>query len=184
MYLTPHSKPPPKEKKNFSPSLTTNHLPTTPSHAFHSQIPTPPVAQRVSRFTRINGRLGALHPRKRRPRTRACEGSGPPSWLAKKGVCGSGAGVLVMGCIRHCAILESNAGTVSWCFDFLTFFDTWRSGRCTEEVFFLLLLFILVFLCFALGKACVMWFWEVGGEGCNTVEAWASVRDPTEKDGR
>ena len=136
VYLSPHSKPPLKEK-NFSPSLTETTLPTIPSHAFHSQNPTSPVAQRVSRFTRNNGRLGALHPRKRQPRTRACEGSGPPSWLAKKGVCGSGAGVLVMGCIRHCAILESNAGTVSWvCNRVLTFFnfswglDAWCSGLC------------------------------------------------------
>jgi hypothetical protein len=105
----PHSKQKKVISKPHKKSLT-----HPPSHAFHSQISTPPVAQRVSRFTRNNGRLGALHPRKRQPRTRACEGPGPPSWLAKKGVCGSGAGVLVMGCIRHCAILESNAGTVSW----------------------------------------------------------------------
>ena len=116
-----------REKKKIHVHVSaphTNNSPTIPSHAFPSQKLHPTCGARVSRFTRNNGRLGALQPRKKTTSHKGLGRRGPVHHPGspKKAFAALAPGILVMGCIRHCALLESNAGTVSWCFDSLNFF--------------------------------------------------------------
>ena len=118
-----HSNPPPtpRNRKNLSkPHKRQRPLPTIPSHAFPK---TPPHLWRMG----VTFHARYLAPRSTPPEKEdnLAQGLGggvrvqhPGS--PKKAFAALSPGILVMGCIRHCAILESNAGTVSWDrFDFL-----------------------------------------------------------------
>lgn len=119
----PFQTPTPSKNKRYM-YLYPRLIATTLAHHSQPRLPfpnsTPPVAHGCHVSREI---MGASEHFSREQETTSHKGLGGlrSRILArqkKKGVCGSGAGILVMGCIRHCAILESNAGTVSWCFDF------------------------------------------------------------------
>ena len=123
LHVIPHTK---GKRYQASQNRLPSHLqPRLPSH--------PTCGARVSRFTRW--RLGALKPKDNSHK--GCDG--PPSWLLlPKTAFAALRGSWVMGCIRHCAILESNAGTVSWCLDF----DALAVGRCTRKIFVIVNFFV------------------------------------------
>ena len=122
---TSHSKTPHIKKIKQTKKTLAQRLPTVPSHAIPE---TPPYMWRngchVSREIKSAPRST---PAEKDTTSHKGLGRVPPvrhPGSPKKAFAALSPGSWVTGCIRHCAILESNAGTVSWvCNRFVTFLN-------------------------------------------------------------
>lgn len=108
-----HSKTPTSRKLNKKKNIVPK--PTHRPQPRHPKNPTLHVAQRVSRFTRDKSAPRST-PAEKDTTSHKGLGRVPPvrhPGSPKKAFAALSPGSWVTGCIRHCAILESNAGTVS-----------------------------------------------------------------------